>query len=337
MKNDYMIKRIFIGVAIGTILMFIRSCEVKAQAITLEITPYNYCYNYYASTRTRGNFTSGNTNLFRYGGDWNYCLVSSPPSDDVLYQDLVFYPRETSGGSPLTQNVAYTYTFNFYSGVDLNIDKFEIQYNYLGDNFRQSCVTTPTGNVYESYFTVVCENVKVNSFNNLIHLYSYISNNNAVNQAYLFLDRIVSVEEFKDTNDIITDSNVENPGFNGGGVSFEPPGYEGVIGNLFTMPLEFYNILNNRLIDNCEPLFISKSNLPFSSFGVWDSVENGLTIQCMRTYIEDSNYLNFGYYETIGTIVGVLLIGKVLLKKGRALMSMGELSATDEECWGGLN
>lgn len=125
-----------------------------------------------------------------------------------------------------------------------------------------------------------------------------------------------------DVNDTLNDGSVDSDAI--GAIGSNLPETVGVLSSIINLPIRFFQVLLNALNTTTCPVISFK--LPF--------VGNQVTIPCVRNLLDQIGALDF--YETIGTMVGGLLMFKYTIFLGKTFQKMSDLESTNNQTWGGL-
>lgn len=125
-----------------------------------------------------------------------------------------------------------------------------------------------------------------------------------------------------DVNDTLNDGSVDSDQINSIGSNLPPT--TGPLSAIINLPIRFFQVLINSL---------STTTCPVISFTIpW--VNTQCTIPCVRNLLEQIGALEF--YETIGAMVGAVLLFKYVIYMGKTFQKMSDLEDTSSSTWGGL-
>lgn len=354
MKNDYMFKRIFIGVAIGVILMLIRGCKVNAEQLTPSlIYSYNGTSN---SSYTGSNLNTQTINTLTYVGP---IIPANRNFDSVRfrYQNVTFatndnlrqlsFVGQSDVGIPAVYVQNGTRIYGCYVNAELDNDT-------SGTNNDTLIVGTA--------FNVICPNV-ILSGTDISIWYKYSSMNFLSSNSGILISKQMSItvmtnnsevvnaitsqqqqqhsdnqvinESINDVNNTINDTTQDiSSNFNSNTSTgfWNNYGSTGVT-ELWAIPINIFSRIRNRLLyaDNNVQLTIDETDLPMSS-----KINYGgdFVLPPLRNFI--NNIIGSTWYEFIGGLVGSILLVKVLISKGKGALKLWTLKDTQKEIWGGI-
>lgn len=125
-----------------------------------------------------------------------------------------------------------------------------------------------------------------------------------------------------DVNDTLNDGSVDSDQI--GSIGSNLPPTTGPLSAIINLPIRFFQVLLNAL---------DSKTCPVISFTIpW--VNYPCTIPCVRNLLEQIGALEF--YETIGSMVGAVLLFKYAIYMGKTFQKMSDLEDTSSSTWGGL-
>lgn len=246
----------------------------------------------------------------------------------------LYGPTTATDGNAVTpyNNAIFAFTKQlFINGSNASFYIFVSRSNFgtptakIGDT---TCKASPTSSSF--LWFLECNNIQ--NSGNTIEFYWNTPESFGVQQHYMISDITYNKsqetlqEETNDKidniNDTLTDSSVDAEAISGVGDNLPPT--NGVLSSLINLPVRFFQTLLNSLNTTTCPII--KFQLPF--------VHNDVSIPCIRNLLDEIGALDF--YETIGTMVGGLLMFKYLIYMGKSFSKMSNLESTGNESWGGL-
>lgn len=373
MKNSYMLKRIFIGVAIGTILMFIRGCDVFA------LEPF-YMYGgvlqtcnalYNNNSSSYGGTTTYETGTF--GSPYFRCQYS--PFDYSLKSNYQFFQlvRTSMGsGAPKFElNKKYRLVFYAYTQrqvpmtIPNNLNQFKIiQSGVAGTIFTSldsalDCNVELESQTYDNdvvnrnKYKITCDNFSVTSTTwSRIYLYANLDNAGAPssnNTPWLYLfyigdtgyyeEYVTNVDinnSINDVNNSLMDDNVAIPWDSNTSQNYfnQFTDVNNMFGLLFNMPVYILQRVRNRLVYADDNVSLTIEKDNLP-LSSYINYDNDVVIPPLRQFIY--NLIGENWYETIGGIFGGIIILKLLFKIGRRLLDMWTFYDTHDDIWGGIN
>lgn len=135
-------------------------------------------------------------------------------------------------------------------------------------------------------------------------------------------DSQATQDKIQSVDDTLNDGSVDSDAINSIGSNL--PETTGPLSAIINLPVRFFQVLLNAL---------NTTTCPVISFNIpW--VNKKCTIPCVRNLLQQIGALDF--YETIGTMVGAVLLFKYIIYMGKTFQKMSDLEDTSTSTWGGL-
>lgn len=308
--------------------------EVKA-AVIPNSTPIEV-----GSFDSDGTYTLGSFNYTNVLG--NQVFKYQTDRDDVQRVLYRYNSGSLKGG---TYNLSFYLMYNsggYTPIVTANYSSCQIIYSYLGDN--------QTSSRYDimNYFGVYCPNVYIDKDAFDVHIssfksatsviagigfvsYSSADSNEALTDIQDSIDKQAeqqhkdsqaTQDKIQSVDDTLNDGSVDSDQINSIGSNL--PETTGPLSAIINLPVRFFQVLLNAL---------NTTTCPVITFTIpW--VNKQCTIPCIRNLLEQIGALDF--YETIGTMVGAVLLFKYIIYIGKTFQKMSDLDDTSSSTWGGL-
>jgi len=340
--NNRIIK-ILIFITIFFLLFFFSKFEVKADSSYGSFLRAPDYYGYFLGDS--GNYTQLTPSIIQKAGKDYYGSFNMPDNTTGIlsrYDNLGLINND--------YNISFMiYAYNgLYTPIVLaNDTTCNIVYSYndmlSNDNYEPFS--------YASIYGVYCPGVHFTSDNLYIRTYlndtgkstghvglgistinySVINSNKALEDINTSIqdqteqqhkDSQATQDKIQSVDDTLNDGSVDSDAINSIGSNL--PETTGPLSAIINLPVRFFQVLLNAL---------NTTTCPVISFNIpW--VNKKCTIPCVRNLLQQIGALDF--YETIGTMVGAVLLFKYIIYMGKTFQKMSDLEDTSYSTWGGL-
>lgn len=312
----YILKRILVGVAIGTILMLIRS-NVFAKNIDITDMFYQNCRAVYDNNGTLAGVYGNPTLTGQPTANYTYCK-SNNFGGNTTYSYVQYFISKSLLGSDapvMEQNKSYNFDFNIrtsflvFSGNNQqgpnNLTKvvFGI-YNDVNSSYNSICNieklndTMQEDHIIFHNYKVSCKNVTMGTYTSYtyLRLYAFIDSDTTSGFNMPDLIEINNIMGFEEnvTQATINDS-ITNPNISGdfSGIIPDTNEEQNLLGDLVFIPFNFFKNIVDGLTYQCSPINMG------SLFGV------NITFPCLTpsTFIGTAVW---GLFDILITSVGMI-------------------------------